>query len=179
MDSFVMVRIIIIAAFLLLPFRAHAATINLADCAQTTVNNAISAAAAGDTLVCPAGSWSWSDVNITKNITLQGAGIGNTNISITSAGGLESPQSYTGAFRVTGFTFTSTANFGTDSGFAMFRILGARGFRVDHNRFQVYSDQISYNGGNAIYTRYDVAGLIDHNGVVNHPDQLTSGGWVP
>ena len=169
----------LIALLIPLSFQSvQAATINLSDCAQTTVNNAITAAASGDILVCPSGSWSWSDVNITKNITLQGAGIDSTNISITAAGGLESPQSYTGPFRVTGFTFTSTANFGTDSGFAMIRILANRGFRVDHNKFQVYSDQIGYNGGNAIYTRYDVWGVIDHNQFVNHPSQLTSGGCL-
>jgi hypothetical protein len=155
-----------------------AVTNNLPDCSQSTVQSAINSASAGDVLVCPAGTWSWSNVDITKNITLQGAGIDYTNISITAAGGLESPQSYTGPFRVSGFTFTSTANFGTDSGFAMMRILGNRGFRIDHNKFQVYSDQVGYNGGNAIYTRYDVWGVVDHNQFVNHPDQLTSGGCL-
>jgi hypothetical protein len=64
---------------------------------------------------------------------------------------------------VTGFTFASTGNFGTDNGKAMMRIQGGHGWRVDHNRFEIYSDQVNYNGGNAIYTKNDVSGVIDHN----------------
>src|SRR6516165_7124031 len=96
---------------------ALAVPTRLFNCSQTTVQNAISAASDGDVLVCPAGSWSWSNVDINNhNITLQGAGIGKTNISITAAGGFEAPATNTKAFRLTGFTLTSTANFGTEEG---------------------------------------------------------------
>jgi hypothetical protein len=42
-------------------------------------------------------------------------------------------------------------------------IRGGRGWRIDHNRFEIYSSVISYDGGNGIYTRNDVSGVIDHN----------------
>ena len=34
---------------------------------------------------------------------------------------------------------------------------------MDHNRFEIYSTKQNYDGGNAIYTRNDVSGVIDHN----------------
>jgi hypothetical protein len=143
---------------------ARAATTTLSSCAEADVKNAITAASDGDIIVCPAGSWSWSNVDIVnRNITLQGAGIGQTTISITSPGGIEATSSNTKPFRVTGFTFRSTGNFGTDNGKAMMRIQGGHGWRVDHNRFEIYSTQQNYNGGNGIYTRNDVSGVIDHN----------------
>src|SRR3990172_6388177 len=111
-----MVKFLIIISVLVCSINAYAVTNNLPDCSQTTVQNAINSSSDGDVLVCPAGSWSWSNVDITKNITLQGAGIGNTIIEITSGGGIESPSSYAGAFRITGFTLRSTGNFGLDSG---------------------------------------------------------------
>jgi PKD repeat protein/peptidoglycan/xylan/chitin deacetylase (PgdA/CDA1 family) len=141
--------------------------INLSSCSESDVNEAINAAVDGDTIVCPAGDWSWSNVDITKNITLQGAGIDQTNISITAAGGIESPNSYHGAFRVTGFTFTETENFGRVSGQGGFRVYGNEGFRIDHNKFNCYSNSNTWRNGVCIYTRYDVGGLIDHNQFLN------------
>jgi hypothetical protein len=143
---------------------AYGATRNLSDCAQATVQSAISSASDGDVLICPGGSWSWSNVDIVnKNVTLQGAGKDQTRISITAAGGIEATASNTKPFRITGFTFASTANFGTDSGFAMMRIQGGKGWRIDHNRFELFSNVESYNGGNGVYTNNDVSGVIDHN----------------
>lgn len=157
-------RLVLALMMVLNAICANAATRSLADCSQATVQSAINAATDGDVLACPAGSWSWSNVDIVnKNISLQGAGIGNTKILITAAGGIEATASNTKAFRITGFTFTSTANFGTDGGFAMMRVQGGHDWRIDHNRFEIYSDVISYDGGNGIYTRNDVGGVIDHN----------------
>jgi hypothetical protein len=144
--------------------RPLAATTALADCSQATVQTAINAAADGTVITCPAGSWSWSGVSIVnRNITLQGAGIDVTKISITAAGGFEARATNTKGFRVTGFTFTSTANFGTDGGFGMMRIYGGHNWRIDHNKFVIYSNVVSYDGGNGIYTVNDVSGVIDHN----------------
>jgi hypothetical protein len=143
---------------------ANGATSNLADCAQATVQSAINSASDGDVLVCPGGSWSWSSVDlVNKNVTLRGAGIGQTKISLTAAGGIEASASNTKPFRITGFTFASTGNFGTDSGFAMMRVQGGKGWRIDHNRFEIFSNVESYNGGNGVYTNNDVSGVIDHN----------------
>lgn len=143
---------------------ARAATVNLPSCGEAEVKAAIAAAADGDTIACPAGSWSWANVDIVnRNITLKGAGIGQTIISITAPGGIEATSSNTKAFRVTGFTFASTGNFSTDNGKAMMRIQGGKGWRVDHNRFEIFSNKQNYDGGNGIYTRNDVSGLIDNN----------------
>ena len=142
----------------------YGATNNLPDCSQATVQNAINSSSDGDVVACPAGSWSWSNVDlVNRNITLQGGGIGITKISITAGGGIEATSSNTKAFRITGFTFASTANFGTDSGWAAMMIQGGHDWRIDHNRFEIYANVISYDGGNGIYTRNDVSGLIDHN----------------
>jgi hypothetical protein len=54
-----------------------------ATCSQTDVNNAVNAAAVGATINVPAGSCSWSSLTISKGVTLQGAGIGKTNIALT------------------------------------------------------------------------------------------------
>jgi hypothetical protein len=141
-----------------------AATTTLATCSETDVRNALSVVADGDTIVCPAGSWSWGNLDIVnRNVTLQGAGIAQTIISITAPGGLEATSSNTKPFRVTGFTFASTGNFSTDNGKAMVRIQGGKGWRIDHNRFEIYSAKQNYDGGNGIYTRNDVSGVVDHN----------------
>jgi hypothetical protein len=64
---------------------ARAVTTALSSCAEAEVKNAITAASDGDIIICPAGSWSWSNVDIAnRNITLQGAGIGRTTIWITA-----------------------------------------------------------------------------------------------
>ena len=60
---------------------ARATTINAKSASQTDVAAAIASAADGDTVALPAGTFTWtSGVTITKAITLQGAGIGNTII---------------------------------------------------------------------------------------------------
>jgi len=132
----------------------------LATCSQTDVTTAIGTASAGDVLVCPAGSWSWSSVSISKNITLQGAGIGSTNISITANNGLKSAGT---AFRLTGFTFISTGNFGDFDG-ALLYIPNGHDWRIDHNEFQIFSNSPNDGtGGNGLHIKYDASGLIDHN----------------
>ena len=162
-----MIRKYLLCSILLCSLNANAATNNLATCSQTAVVAAIASAASGDTIVCPAGSWSWSNVDITKNVTLQGAGIGNTLISITSSFGIESVPTNTGAFRITGFTFIATSTFG-DFFDATLRIRNGHGWRLDHNEFQVFSSAGSGSGadgsgGNGILVENDSAGLIDHN----------------
>lgn len=156
-----------LVAALLAISTSEAATINAASCSSANITTAISSASAGDTVQVPAGNCTWNGTGAVainnKNITLQGAGIDVTTISITSGEGFRVPATNIGAFRITGFTFRSTGNFGTDSGFAMMGIRGGKGWRIDHNKFKVYSNVQSYAGGNAVYTIGDVAGLIDHN----------------
>jgi hypothetical protein len=106
----------IFPVFLLFCFfstESYADTHTAASVSYNDVNTAVSAATNGDTVIVPAGSSTWSStLNITKNITLSGSGIGVTNI--TRNGGYAvsySPNSaaiadnQTHAFRITGFTF--------------------------------------------------------------------------
>lgn len=141
---------------------ARAATHSLASCSQSEVSSAIVSAAAGDTIQCPAGTWSWSDIDITKDVTIRGAGIGSTRINIAASFGIESPPGYLGAFRLTGFTFASTANFG-DYWYAMLSVRNGRGWRIDNNEFQIHSSAKDGSGGNGLLIEGDAAGLIDHN----------------
>ena len=162
-----MIRFFVIISVIVCSKNVYAATNNLTDCSQTTVQNAINSSAVGDVLVCPAGSWSWSKVNITKNITLKGAGIGNTIITITASGGITAPASYSGAFRLTGFTFIASANFGNYWD-AMLLVWASKGFRIDHNEFQIYSSNpepanAGGVGGNGLHILRSAAGLIDGN----------------
>jgi hypothetical protein len=64
---------------------ATATTHNAASCNTSDVQNAINSAAAGDTVVIPAGTCTWtSGVNISKGITIAGAGSGRI-IAISSS----------------------------------------------------------------------------------------------
>lgn len=66
-------------------FRSHAATsISAASASLTDFNSAVAAAAAGDTIVLPAGDTTWtSAVTVSKPIHIQGAGVGKTIIRHT------------------------------------------------------------------------------------------------
>jgi hypothetical protein len=69
---------------------AQAATTNLADCVDTTVINAISAASDGDTLKLPTCTVTWDDIvqlPTTKGVTLRGNGTANTIITDATSGG--------------------------------------------------------------------------------------------
>lgn len=81
-----------------------------ASCSQTDVNNAVNAAAAGATINVPAGSCSWSNLTISKGVTLQGAGTGKTNIALTGQVTLNKAST---VMRIDGFSFS--VNGGGDS----------------------------------------------------------------
>jgi hypothetical protein len=83
----------------------HAATINVASCSQSAVQNAISAAAEGDVVAVPAGSCTWGGFSVSKGVHIKGAGIGQTNISLT--GTLSLNKSSTRSVQISGFSFTS------------------------------------------------------------------------
>jgi hypothetical protein len=91
----------------------HAATWPSASVAEADVATAISNASDGDTVTVPAGTATWSSqLTITKNITLQGAGVGQTIINDNSPKSGSNPHlvlaMLTGdkpLFRLTGFEF--------------------------------------------------------------------------
>jgi len=61
---------------------SEAATITAASCSRADVGSAVSASTYGDTVVIPSGSCTWTtSLNITKGITLQGAGASSTVIT--------------------------------------------------------------------------------------------------
>ena len=62
---------------------AWGATRQASSCAVDAVQSAINAAAQGDIVTVPAGNCSWSGLTLSKPIRLQGAGIGQTNITLT------------------------------------------------------------------------------------------------
>jgi hypothetical protein len=95
----------------------HAATWSSASVAEADVATAISNASDGDTVTVPAGTATWSSqLTITKHITLQGAGVGQTIINDNSPKTGSNPHLLlaqlngdTPLFRLTGFEFDGGA----------------------------------------------------------------------
>ena len=155
-------------AILLCPFLvAKAQTVNAASCSSTDVQNAINAAVAGGTVSIPAGTCSWtSTLNISKGITLSGAGQGTTVIqdnvskggSTCSGGGpLVSWNVPAGSsMRMTNLSIVGVA---TDPGVCqrghIFVGGGTHSMRIDH---------ITVNPGQTVGILIfgDIWGVIDH-----------------
>jgi hypothetical protein len=134
---------------------SFAATHAAADCSVSTIRTAIATASAGDTVTVPAGSCTWNTsncsdtgtcINITKPISLIGAGIGQTIITseVSNATHLiefNYGDTTSSAARISGFTLTEGSDIQaggvggiigvgvTDSG------SGKPTVRVDHIRF--------------------------------------------
>src|SRR5262245_7791446 len=105
---------------------ADAATRNAASCSSADVQSAINAAVAGDTVAVPAGNCTWTTkVTISnKALTLNGAGIGATNITDGIGGALDVDGASSANFvTVGGFTFIKSAN---NSGRAVIEITGGQ-----------------------------------------------------
>ena len=125
-------------------------------CDQATVQNAINAAATGATIICNAGSWTWgSQVTLSKNITLKGAGNGGAVTTITSNIGRTIIMG--AGNRITGFTFKIGSPSNSTSDFVSASV-GSVAFRIDNNVFDARS-----SNGFAINTWGDGPALIDHN----------------
>lgn len=152
------------AASLLYSFAADAAIISPTSCSSTDVQNAINAAGSGDTVIVLAGSCTWtSTVRISgKSITLQGAGIDQTNITDMGSGGaaLIADVSAANFVTVTGITFIR----GIDHSDGMILFKGTStqiGFRFHHNK--VTYSAASSTRGVVVENGY---GLIDHNSFI-------------
>jgi len=118
----------------------------------------------GDTVVVPAGTARWTtQLSITKNLTLKGAGIGQTVIFDEVP---RSPQVHTMdvvltknlPFRVTGFEFRGDSNVTAANGNGVFYFRGMEGvtsrFRLDHCKFT------GLHGLPLLFR--DLIGVIDH-----------------
>lgn len=123
------------------------------------IQTAIDAANAGDTVTLPAGSVSWVDsgpcIDVTKAITITGAGQGLTNITLNLTATWAHTGFYvnafsTGLFEISGITFLGTTAYP-----AAIYCDDARQIRIHH---------ITFNdlGGYCISVRERTYGLIDH-----------------
>lgn len=95
----------------------QAATRTAASCSQSAVSSAIAAANNGDVVQVPAGSCSWSGLSISKAIHLQGAGVGQTRITLT--GNNTVTKQPAGITRVSGFTFTKSGGGNASKGWTI------------------------------------------------------------
>jgi hypothetical protein len=132
-----------------------------ASCSQNDVNNAINSASSGDTVTVPAGNCSWSGLSVAKAITLQGAGVGQTNISLN--GTTTFTKQSAGVMRITGFSFSVSG--GGDANKPLMingSWLGAQPIVFANNSFNV--------SGSGLF-RINVPG-----GVIFTQDKFT-GGW--
>ncbi len=137
---------------------------------DATIVDTIAAASDDAVITFASGTYSWGSTgwtpSNTKGITFQGAGIGNSVVTVTGriccTDGFFSGTN-TKNYRITGFTFKDAP-----AGSTVFIWGGAEGawaknVRMDHNKFQDFaSDAIA-----VIYGQYSpssqVTGLFDHN----------------
>lgn len=95
---------------------AWGADVNAASCSQADVTSAINSASAGDRVLVPAGSCSWSSMSIAKAVHLQGAGIDVTTIAVNENG---ITKQAAGVIRITDFTFTKSGGGNESKGFTI------------------------------------------------------------
>lgn len=161
---------------LLLPAAGVAATVTAASCSRADVGTAVTAASNGDTVTVPPGSCTWtSTLDLgTKAITLQGAGIGQTNLTNGISGSMvpliRFTEHSTVTTRITGFTFSG----GTYDHRAV-RCDGtytSAPFRLDHSNLYTTT-----SGSVHIYVM-NCKGLVDHNTITapGNSEMLQNGG---
>jgi hypothetical protein len=156
----------VVAFACLLPSLASAATIQAASCSQDHVQAAINAAVDGDEVTIPAGSCVWpSHVSWdSKNITVRGAGIGQTIIARNGGDNgyifwVSISSANKGAFRISSMTLTGTvtnAVFYVTSG--SLAAVPAGRWRIDNIRFDFPVGQQS-----GVHTTGVNYGVVDHN----------------
>lgn len=142
---------------LCLTVAARAATINAASTSVAHVQAAIDAATAGDTVVIPAGSVTWSStVSLNKAITLTGSGTLATTINTASGG----PSWGTGVITISAAATLSNIAFGNaNTASTCIDTRTTNGWRITGCS---YTNTTS-NGANTGYFIYaNSYGLIDH-----------------
>jgi hypothetical protein len=109
---FKMTKWLLFAIFLSSPLGAQAQTVNAASCSSTDVQTAINSASAGQTVDVPSGSCSWglNSVKLSKAITLNGAGQGATNITVTAIPSFAITKQTGGPTRIQNMSFTGNNN---------------------------------------------------------------------
>lgn len=79
------VRAMALALLVAASASGQSSPIAAASCSQSDVASAIAAAPVGGTVNVPAGNCTWSGMSISKPVRLQGAGIGQTNITVSGS----------------------------------------------------------------------------------------------
>jgi len=142
--------------------RSSGSTTTAASASFSDVSAAVAVARAGDTVIVPAGSATWSGyLNITKGISIIGAGIGNTIITAASTHIFRfSPDALTRTnqdlFRISGFTFRGSPTDLILLEESNSETVPIRNVRIDHNRWE-------NSGGYPIYIDGNFWGVIDSN----------------
>ena len=156
-----------------------AATINAASCSQSAVQTAINSASNGDTIKIPAGSCTWgTTVSLnasSRNLNLQGSGIGNTIITAGTAPMLNITGAQGYKWTLSDLTIVATA-----SGQEVVTIGGtSKNWRVHHINFTNTGNTLFLftigGGGNLTY------GVLDHLTVTGNNSGIASilGGGFP
>ena len=139
---------------------AAGVTIIAASCSRDDVQKAIDACPEGGTVLIPAGNATWtSGINLgSKSLTLQGAGIGNTNITSGTSGSQEHLLSFTqgsNEVRITGISFIG----GTYDR----RMISASGSAYSGNPYRIDHCSFLSTVSTVFIDNFSACGLIDHN----------------
>jgi hypothetical protein len=170
----------VLIAFILINIgwlEVQAATITASSCSNSDIQTAINSASSGDTVSVPAGNCTWTgivSIPSSKGITVQGAGIGNTNITISGSQGFTFSIGTQALYRLSGFTIQATGS-GTPptvrscGGFPI-TINDAiqmrsttqflSNFRIDNIR--IYANPENHNHNGAICVNGLIFGIIDN-----------------
>jgi len=133
-----------------------AAVLTAVSCSGTDVQKAVDSATDGDVVLVPSGNCAWSSpVKISgKGITVRGAGIDNTVITIGGTSAFEIRGNIDMLVRITGFSFRE--------GLAIYMHDGnAPQFRIDGNRFENCQTRAIW------IIKGHFVGVIDHNTFIN------------
>src|SRR5947207_9809178 len=147
----------------LFDIRAQASTVNVASCSQADVQNALNSASTGDMIIVPAGNCSWSCVSVNKAVVIQGAGTGQTNITLSGSHAVTMTKQVSGVIRLQGFTFSAS---GGGEGSFPFLIQGpwqnAQPIIIRNNDFE--------QNNNSLFAIVVAGGVVFSHNVFN-------GGW--
>jgi len=168
-------HLILINALISVLFWCNQAFADTHSCSGTvsSCQSAVNVASDGDIISIPQGSFTWSSgLSWTdKNITLQGAGIGNTTITNGIHNGMIVVYADTKPFRITGMTINNSGGGAGWIGIYQTCNLSpsctptmVNGWRIDHIRFNQSGVGSSY----AILADGQFKGLIDNNYFYNN-----------
>src|SRR5438105_540878 len=177
----------------MVPPLIYAATWPALDAQETNVAAAIANASDGDTVTVPPGVVTWSSqLTITKHITLQGAGVGQTIIYDNAPKGgsnqhliLVTLSGDNPPFRLSGFEFEIPANYTVKAqpyGVGILEFQGGGGTVVPGMSANVRIDHCKIKVAGVAMTFRNVLGLVDHVewidcGLTNPTTASYWGGW--